>query len=222
MHSLVPLLCLGLTITPVVAAPLRSTRAAGKIPNVLFLGDSLTAGYGLSRAEAFPALLGKKAEAAHLPIHLINAGVSGGTSNGGLHRLGHLLHQRIDVLVLQLGINDLFRGVPVATIESNLQKIIDETRARYPEVKIVVVGMQLSQHSAADEVSRFGEMYVELAGRNHAALVPFLLQGVLGNPALNLSDLIHPNASGQEVLADNVWPALERVLRDRRLDKQNN
>jgi acyl-CoA thioesterase-1 len=203
MHWFIPFLCFGLIATPALA----------KTPTVLFLGDSLTAGYGLTRSEAYPALLSKKAQTAGLKMHVINAGVSGGTTAGGLARLPHLLHQSIDVLVIELGVNDAFRNVPVAQIEANLQKIIDLTRARYPQVKIVLVGMQLPQHSEDDYVTRFGAMYAELARRNHTAFVPFLLAGVLGNPALNLPDFIHPNASGQEVLAENVWPVLERVLK---------
>jgi len=203
MQYVLALLCFGLAVTPALA----------KTPTVLVLGDSLTAGYGLSRAQAFPALLADRAERAGLKIHVINAGVNGGTTSGGLHRLQHLLHQHIDVLLLELGVNDAFRDVPVPEIEANLQKIIDRTRERYPNVKIVIAGMQLPRYSEDDYVTRFGAMYLELARQNHAALVPFLLAGVLGNPALNLSDLIHPNAAGQKILADNVWPVLESVLR---------
>jgi acyl-CoA thioesterase-1 len=203
MQCLIPFLCLGLVTAPALA----------KTQTVLVLGDSLTAGYGLSRAQAFPALLSEKAADAGFKIHMINAGVSGGTTSGGLRRLPHLLHQhRVDVLVIELGINDAFRGVPVPEIEANLQKIIDRTRASYPAAKMVITGMQLPRYSEENYVTRFGAMYVELARRNHAALVPFLLAGVLGNPALNLSDLIHPNASGQKILAANIWPVLERVL----------
>jgi acyl-CoA thioesterase-1 len=205
MQYVLALLCFGLVVTPVLA----------KTPTVLVLGDSLTAGYGLSRAQAFPALLAEKAERAGLKIHVVNAGVSGGTTSGGLHRLPHLLHQRIDVLLIELGVNDAFRNVPVPEIAANLQKIIDLARARYPTMKIVIAGMQLPRYSEDDYVTRFGAMYVELARRNHAALVPFLLAGVLGNPALNLSYMIHPNAAGQEILADNVWPVLESVLREK-------
>ncbi|HEY5036762.1 MAG TPA: arylesterase, partial [Chthoniobacterales bacterium] len=183
MQYVLALLCFGLAVTPALA----------KTPTVLVLGDSLTAGYGLSRAQAFPALLADRAERAGLKIHVINAGVNGGTTSGGLHRLQHLLHQHIDVLLLELGVNDAFRDVPVPEIEANLQKIIDRTRERYPNVKIVIAGMQLPRYSEDDYVTRFGAMYLALARQNHAALVPFLLAGVLGNPALNLSDLIHPN-----------------------------
>lgn len=204
MPCLIPLLCLGLGVTTALAKP----------PTVLMLGDSLTAGYGLTRAQAFPALLAEKAAAAGFKIRVVNAGVNGGTTRGGLQRLPHLLHQPVDILVLELGINDAFRGVPVPEIEANLQRMIDLARARYPRVKIIIAGMQLPQYSQDDYVTRFGAMYQELAARNHAALVPFLLEGVLGNPELNQRDLIHPNASGQKTLAANVWPVLAHILKE--------
>lgn len=215
MRSLIPLLVLSLAATNTLARSSsrtipRHTRAA---PTVLVMGDSLAAGYGLRRSEAFPALLMEKANATGLDLNVINAGATGGTTAGALHRLPPLLNRHVDVLVLELGTNDAFYDVPVSQIRANLQKIIDLTRARYPQVKIVIAGMQLPRYSADDYVTRFGVMYVELATSNHAALVPFLLEGVIGNPALNLPDLIHPNASGQKVLAANIWPVLESLLR---------
>jgi acyl-CoA thioesterase-1 len=123
-----------------------------------------------------------------------------------------LLERPIDVLIVELGINDIFRGVPITEIEANLQKIIDLTRARYPQVRVIVAGMQLPQTWIDDSLTGFGLMYHDLARRNSAELVPFLLEGVAGNPAFNLPDLIHPNARGQEILATNVWPVLERAL----------
>ncbi len=158
--------------------------------------------------------LSARAARAGLKVNIINAGVNGGTMSGGLSRLPGLLdHHQLDVLVVELGINDAFRGVPLAQVSANLQKIIDLTRARYPAVKIVIAGMQLPRYSADDYVTQFGAIYAEIARRNDAALIPFLLEGVMGNPALNLPDLIHPNASGQKILAENVWPVLEMALK---------
>jgi acyl-CoA thioesterase-1 len=214
MHSLIALLFLGLTANTVVAKTTVPNKAQ-RVQNILVLGDSISAGYGLKRADAYPALLGAKAAAVGERIHIINAGVSGETTAGGLRRLPGLLEQRVDVLLIELGINDAFRGVPVAQIAANLQKIIDLARARYPAVKIVIAGMQLPNYSQGDYLTAFGEIYVELARRNRAELVPFLLEGVIGNPELNLPDMIHPNATGQKILAANVWPVLERVLRAR-------
>jgi acyl-CoA thioesterase I len=217
MRSLILLLVLGLaaTTTPARSSSRTIPKRANAAPTtVLVLGDSLAAGHGLRRSEAFPALLTEKANASGLDLNVINAGATGGTTAGGLRRLPPLLHrQHVDVLVIELGINDAFGDVPVPQIRANLQKIIDLTRARYPQVKIVIAGMQLPRYSADDYVTQFGAMYVELATSNQAALVPFLLEGVIGNPALNLPDLIHPNASGQKILAANIWSVLESLLR---------
>jgi acyl-CoA thioesterase-1 len=215
MHSLIPFLFLGLTAVPALAKnPLgAATQNVSKTPTVLVLGDSLSAGYGLKKTQAYPALLSEKAQAAGQRLHVINAGVSGDTTAGGLRRLPHLLDQPIDVFIVELGINDIFRGVPVAQIEANLQKIIDLARAHSPQVRIVIAGMQLPQTAVNDSLTAFGQMYTDLARRNSAELVPFLLDGVAGNPNLNLPDMIHPNASGQKILASNVWPALASALK---------
>jgi acyl-CoA thioesterase-1 len=215
MRTLIPFLCLGLTAATTLAKKpsINPARPGSKIPTVLVLGDSLSAGYGLKRADAYPALLSAKAAALGQPLHVLNAGVSGDTTTGGLRRLPRLLDHPVDVLIVELGINDVFRGVPVAQIAANLQKIIDLARARYPQVRVIVAGMQLPQTSVDDDLTAFGLMYADLARHNSAELVPFLLDGVAGDPALNLPDLIHPNASGQKILAANVWPVLERLLR---------
>lgn len=205
MHPLLPFLCLGLSVSTALAKP----------PAVLVLGDSLSAGYGLNRASAYPALLSQKAAAAGYDLFVMNAGVSGDTTAGGLRRLPALLRHHVDVLVLELGINDAFRGAPVPQIEANLQAIIDLTKQRYPQVRVVLAGMQLPVANGGDYLARFGAIYDELARRNGAELVPFLLEGVAGNPALNQNDMIHPNALGQKILADNVWPVLQRALPDR-------
>jgi acyl-CoA thioesterase I len=216
MHSVLPLLFLGLTTATLLgrtSAP-GSARTRPKIPTVLVLGDSLSAGYGLKRVEAYPALLSETAAANGRQIQIVNAGLTGDSTAGGLRRLPRLLERQVDVLLVELGINDLFRGLPIPEIESNLQAIIDLARARYPEIRIVIAGMQLPQYSNGDKLTAFGALYAELAQRNHARLVPFLLEGVAGNPALNLPDMIHPNANGQKVLAANVWPALANALQE--------
>ena len=188
-------------------------RDVPKVQTVLVLGDSLAAGYRLERTQAFPALLAKKAVATGFNVRVLNAGVSGDTTAGGLRRLPNLLDHRIDILVLELGINDAFRGVPIEQIRLNLQSIIDRAKARFPGVRILIAGMQLPQFAEDDYVHAFGEMFGELAQKNNAALVPFLLQGVAGDPTLNLPDAIHPNADGQRVLAENVWRVLEPIAR---------
>jgi acyl-CoA thioesterase I len=178
------------------------------------LGDSLSDGFMLKRSEAYPALLAKKLRASGLNFQVINASASGGTTDGGLERLPPHLKHRIDIFILELGINDAFRGLPVDQIQNNLQLIIEKVKARNPNVRVVIAGMQLPGYAADDYVSAFGEMFVDLAGKNAAALVPYLLEGVAGNPSLNLADGIHPNAAGQKILAENVWRVLEPVARE--------
>ena len=181
---------------------------------ILALGDSLTDGFGLSRKEAYPALIAEKMRAANYQFEVINAGSSGDTTAGGLRRLPPLLRKkRIHVLILALGINDAFHGIPIEQIRSNLQALIDQTRARHPAVSIIIAGMQFPIASGNGCVQAFGEMFGALAEKNHAALIPYLLEGVGGNPELSLPDLIHPNAAGQRILAENVWRILEPILR---------
>jgi len=185
---------------------------------IVALGNSLTAGFGLSRKQAWPALVAEKMQAAGYDFEIVNAGSSGDTTAGGLRRLPPLLraHKKIDIFVLELGINDAFRGVDLSQIRDNLQTIIDQTRARHPNAAIVVAGMQLPGYSSEDYVSAFGAMFANLAQKNRAALIPFFLEGVAGDPALNQWDRVHPNAAGQRVLAENVWRVLEPLIRKTR------
>src|SRR4051812_43311306 len=156
----------------------QSAEAAKRDPSnvitIVALGDSLTAGYGLSRKQAYPALLSEKMREAGYEFEIVNAGSSGDTTTGGLRRPPALLraHKKIDVLILELGINDAFRGVPIEQIRSNLQAIIDQTRARHPNVSIVIAGMQLPDYSGNDYVGAFGAIFAGLAERNRATLIP--------------------------------------------------
>ena len=181
---------------------------------IVVFGDSLSDGFLLKRSEAYPALLIDKLRAAGLSYEVLNASASGGTTEGGLRRLPPHLKHKIDIFILQLGINDAFRGVPVGEIRENLQKIIDQVKRAHPNVRIVIAGMQLPNYSTDDCVSAFGKMYVDLAAHNHAALVPYLLEGVSGDPQLNFPDRLHPNAAGQKILAENVWRVLESIARE--------
>src|SRR5262245_61871823 len=187
---------------------------AAETNTILVFGDSLSDGFMLKRSEAYPALLAKKLRAAGLNFLVINASASGGTTDGGLERLPPHLKHKIDILVLELGINDAFRGVPTDQIQNNLQQIIDKVKTRNPNVRVVIAGMQLPGYAADDYVFAFGQMFADLATKNRAALVPYLLESVAGNPSLNLPDGIHPNASGQQILAENVWRVLEPVARE--------
>lgn len=179
---------------------------------IVVLGDSLAAGYGLDLSEAFPALLQKKIEAAGLKFSVVNAGISGDTSAGGLRRIDWLLKRRVDVLVLELGGNDGLRGIPVGVTRTNLQSIIDRTKQKYPQTQIVVAGMQMPPNMGAEYNTAFEKIFPDLAKRNNAALVPFLLEGVGGKPELNLPDMIHPTAGGHQIVAENVWKVLKPVL----------
>jgi acyl-CoA thioesterase I len=182
-------------------------------PAVLCLGNSITAGYGLDLEQAFPALLQKKIDARGWRFRVINAGQSGDTSAGGLGRIDWLLKNRVDVLVLELGGNDGLRGLPVETTRKNLQAIIDRVRAKYPEAKIILAGMKVPPNMGRDYGERFAAVFRELAKRNRAALIPFVLEGVGGVRDLNLPDGIHPTAKGHEIVANNVWKVLEPVLK---------
>jgi acyl-CoA thioesterase I len=201
------------SISPVQSKSAVKTDSSA-VKRILVLGDSLSDGFGLKRSEAYPALLVEKLQAAGLNYEVGNASASGGTSDGGLRRLSWHLNRKIDIFILELGINDAFRGIPVAEIRKNLQEIIDQVKARNPNARIVIAGMQLPNYSTDDYVRAFGQMYVDLAARNHAALVPYLLEGVAGNPSLNLPDRIHPNAAGHRILAENVWRVLESLARE--------
>jgi len=190
------------------------TLDAAHPKTVLVFGDSLSDGFMLKRSEAYPALLAKKLRAADLNFQVINASAAGGTTEGGLERLPPHLKHRIDVFILELGINDAFRGLSIDQIQSNLQQIIDKVKTRNPTVRVVIAGMQLPNYAGDDYVLAFGKMFSDLAARNNAALVPYLLQGVAGDPSLNLPDGIHPNAAGQRILAENVWRVLEPIARE--------
>jgi acyl-CoA thioesterase I len=191
-----------------------TARDSSRMKRILVLGDSLSDGFGLKRSETYPALLAEKLHAAGLDFEVINASQSGGTTNGGLRRLPPHLKRKIDIFILQLGINDAFMGVPIDQIRQNLQEIIDRVNEKNPEVRVVIAGMQLPNDSTDDYVRGFGQVYVDLAAKNNAALVPYLLEGVGGDPMLNLSDRIHPNAAGQRILAENVWRVLEPIARE--------
>jgi acyl-CoA thioesterase-1 len=189
------------------------TIHAGPTKTIVVLGDSLSQGFGLAPNEAYPMLLGKKLRAAGLNFQVTNASAAGGTTEGGLERLPAHLRRKIDIFILELGINDAFRGVPVDQIQNNLQQIIDKVKTRNPQVRVVIAGIQLPNYTTDDYVTAFGKMFADLGAKNGATLVPYLLQSVAGDPSLNLSDGIHPNAAGQKVLAETVWHVLEPVAR---------
>jgi len=202
------------TFMIIVSIVFAQSVSAAETKTILVFGDSLSDGFMLKRSEAYPALLAKKLRAAGLNFSVTNASASGGTTDGGLERLPPHLKHRIDILILELGINDAFRAVPIDQIQNNLQEIIDKVKAKNPSAHVVIAGMQMPGYTADDYVSAFGQMFSDLMTKNRATLVPYLLQGVGGNPSLNLPDGIHPNAAGQKILAENVWRVLEPVARE--------
>jgi acyl-CoA thioesterase I len=191
---------------------LAETAAVAPKKTIVFLGDSITAGYGLAKGDAYPALIQKKIEEAGLPYEVENAGLSGDTTAGALRRIDWLLQRPIHVLVIELGGNDGLRGLPPGVTEANLQSIIDKVRARSPLTRIMIAGMRIPPNLGADYTGEFEQIFSDLATKNGAVLVPFLLEGVGGNRGLNQPDQIHPTAAGQKIIAETVWKRLQPLL----------
>jgi acyl-CoA thioesterase I len=204
----------------VCAASLSAAAAAGNASTkvdtrtIVFFGDSLTAGYGLENpsAESYPGLIQRKIDAARLPWRVINAGLSGETTAGGLRRVDWTLRQPVDIFVLALGANDGLRGISPEVTRSNLQQIISRVRTRNPDARIVVAGMQMPPILGAEFTRQFRDVFPAVARKSDAALIPHLLETVGGRPDLNLGDGIHPNARGHVVMAETVWEFLQPLL----------
>lgn len=182
---------------------------------VLFVGTSLTAGLGLDPSEAYPAIIAEKIDSAGLPFAVVNAGVSGETSSGALRRIDWLLREPVDVVVLETGANDGLRAVPVATLRANIEAIVDRVRRARPEARVLLVQMEALPNFGPDYTSGFREVYPEVAAETGVTLVPFLLDGVAGQPALNQPDGIHPTAEGARIVAATIWETLGPVLEAR-------
>lgn len=197
----------------------RGTTGACQSPapaahTLLFFGDSLTAGYGLTDpdTQSFPALVQRKIDDARLPWHVVNAGLSGETSAGGLRRIDWVLKQKVDMFVLELGANDGLRGSDPEAMGVNLQAIIDKVRSAYPKATLVLAGMQMPASMGADYRQAFHAQFDALAARNGAIYIPFLLEGVGGRPELNQADSIHPTAQGEVIVANLLWQKLLPIL----------
>jgi acyl-CoA thioesterase-1 len=183
-------------------------------PRVLFLGTSLTAGLGLEAEQAFPALIQQKIDSAGLDLRVVNAGVSGETSAGALRRVDWLFREPVSVLVVETGANDGLRGLSPDSLAANIQAIFDRAKQLQPPPRLVLLGMRMPPNYGRAYAERFPQVYQDLAARNGAALVPFLLEGVAGITSLNQSDGIHPTAEGQRRIAETVWRVLEPVLKE--------
>ena len=186
---------------------------AAKKKTIVFFGNSLTAGFGLDDpSQAFSGLIQKRIDSLGLAYKVINAGVSGETTSGGNGRIDWLLKQPLDVFVLELGGNDGLRGIPVSETKKNLQAILDKVKAKYPDAKLVLAGMQIPPNMGQKYATDFKKVYKEIADKNNITLIPFLLQGVGGEAKLNQADGIHPTAEGHRILAENVWLSLKDLL----------
>ncbi len=195
---------------PPPALPSPAPATQDDRPLVIFLGDSLTAGYGLDAEQAFPALVEARLQRDGRAVRVVNAGVSGDTTAGGFSRLGWLLRQRPDVLVVALGGNDGLRGLPLASSEENLRRIVSQ--AREAGAKVLLAGMLMPPNYGPEYTAGFAALYPRLAAELEVDLIPFLLEGVAADPRLNLADGIHPNAEGQRRVAVVVRPHVEALL----------
>jgi len=182
--------------------------------SILFFGDSLTAGYGLDDPDdAFPALIQRKLDSLHLKYDAINAGVSGETTAGGKNRISWVLKQNVDIFVLELGANDGLRGIPLSETRQNLQAIIDTVHTKNPATQIVLAGMQLPPNLGQEYTAGFKKIFPELAEKNNAKLIPFLLTNVAGITDLNQQDGIHPTIRGHKIVTENVWDILAPMVK---------
>jgi acyl-CoA thioesterase-1 len=177
---------------------------------IVALGDSLTAGYGLRPSEAYPAILQERLTGQGYRVRVVNAGVSGDTTAGGLRRREQALTGDVRILILALGVNDGLRGVPIQDITRNLSTIIETAQSR--GISVLLCGIDTPPQRGISYTFAFHNIFPELAVRYHLPLVPFLLTGVLGDPKLNLGDGVHPNAAGARVIADTVWPYLRPLV----------
>ena len=201
----------GVVIALVYLTLAACANAGDRGPLVIFFGDSLTAGHLLPADLAFPALVAKSLRERGRPIRMVNAGVSGDTSAGGLDRLSWLLEQKPDLLVVELGVNDAFRGQPVERIEANLRAIVKQAKAA--GVRVLLLGMRVPTNYGSDYTETFAAIYPRIAKSEKTGLMPFLLEGVGGHPELNFDDGIHPNKEGQQIVADNVLVYVELALK---------
>jgi acyl-CoA thioesterase-1 len=198
------------------ARALEPSPGSDERPRMVFLGTSLTAGLGLDPAQAYPALIQQKLDAAGLRYQVINAGVSGETSAGALRRIDWLLHQPIAVLVVETGANDGLRGQDPDQTRENIRRILERVRALEPRPKLLLLGMKALPNYGLEYARRFEAVYPELARKYRIPLVPFLLEGVAGVSTLNQPDGIHPTAEGQQRVAETVWRELRPLLAPRK------
>ncbi|TFG52392.1 MAG: arylesterase [Gemmatimonadales bacterium] len=183
-------------------------------PAIVFMGTSLTAGYGLDQSQAYPAFLQRKIDSAGLEYRVVNAGLSGEASAGALRRVDWLFRQPVALLVIETGANDGLRGQDPAQLKANLQAVIDRARRQEPPPALLIVGMEAPPNLGPAYTRSFRAVYRDVAQENQARLVPFLLEGVAGVDSLNQADGIHPTPRGQAIMAETVWRVLEPMLEE--------
>ena len=193
------------------AAPSTAVKAA-RVPVVLFFGTSLTAGAGLNPDQAFPALIEEKARAEGMPIKAINAGLSGETTAGALRRIDWVLRTPADLVVIEAGANDALRGLPTSAAKANLEQLVNAVRQRQPQAKIALIQMEAPPNYGVSYTGSFRRIYSDVASKEGLPLLPFLLDGVAGIARLNQADGVHPNVTGEKIVADNVWKALKPIV----------
>jgi acyl-CoA thioesterase-1 len=200
------------TTSTTTASTTPKPTDATKKQIILFYGNSLTAGYGVEPAQSFPALIGEKIDSAGLNYKVVNAGLSGETTAGGKSRIGWVMRRPVAVFVLELGGNDGLRGLPLSATRQNLQAIMDTVRRKSPQAIIVLAGMQIPPNMGTTYTREFRGLFKELADKNKAVLIPFLLENVGGIAKLNQPDGIHPTPAGHKIVANTVWKILQPVL----------
>ncbi len=183
-----------------------------KTKSILCFGNSLTAGFGLDENQAWPSLLQSRLDSLGLGYAVVNAGISGETTSNGLSRLDWALNQQVDVFILELGANDMLRGLNVSQTRENLDKIITTVKKTHPKVKIVLAGMLAAPNMGQEYVAEFDKIFPTLAKKHETSLIPFFLQNVAGVSTLNLPDGKHPNATGQRIVLENVWKVVKPLL----------
>ncbi len=196
-----------------LAAVQKMIKEVKSMKRILFFGDSLTAGYGLRASQAFPALIQERLkENGYQDYVVVNAGLSGDTTAGGVHRVDRWLNEPVDIFVLGLGANDGLRGIPTRETTQNLQQILDKVKHKHPEAKVILAGLEIPDIVPGRYAAEFRVLFRELSISNNISFIPFLLEGVAGVPHLNLPDRVHPNAEGQKILANHTWAVLKDLL----------
>lgn len=211
-------LCFSASVQAAEQGPVQGNVTMKKTLTILALGDSLTAGYGLLAEQAWPALVQARLQAEGLDVHIINAGVSGDTTGGGLARLDWALEERPDAAVVALGANDMLRGLSPANMYNNLDTLLATLQQH--SLPVLILGMQAAQQMGVQYVRQYNAVFPELAQKYTARLYPFMLEGVAGRPALNQADGIHPNVHGTKIIADSIYPLVRALVEDVRQSRQ--